>query len=84
MRRKGEKKIKRNEKRQHLLACEDEWFHILFYSFRRHRTALHSNITALTILFLFSSSQVAKDIWVVIVLIRSKMTKALSWKIAVN
>lgn len=34
--------------------------------------------------FFFSSYQVAKDVWVAIVLIRSKMTEALSWEIAVN
>lgn len=84
-RREGKEEKKEGTKRKKAApigCCEDEWFHLLFYSFRRPCSGLRSNITALTFLLFFFFLASCKDACVAIVLIRSETVEALTQEIA--
>lgn len=52
--RRGRKKTGTKQKaRSTYSRCKDEWFHLLFYSFRRPRSGLRSDSTALTFFLIF-------------------------------
>lgn len=49
----GKKNGTKQKARSIYSRCKDEWFHLLFYSFRRPRSGLRSDSTALTFFLIF-------------------------------